>query len=304
MIKPKKLLTGDTVAIIAPASPASQDQIDSVKGNLLKLGLNYKMLPSCTSVHGHFAGSDQLRANDIHEAFLKYDGIICLKGGYGTPRLLPLLDYNLIKNNPKVFVGYSDITGLHMAINKLSNIVTFHGPMASSTFEDDYTLTSLKNAIMHGHAGEFNNPLGETLNVLVDGQAEGTIIGGNLSLIVSTLGSPYEIDTKDKILFIEEVHEATYKVDRMLTSLMLAGKFEDCSGIILGTFSNCEPEVIIGKKTDLDLSTIFSELILPYNKPTISNFRAGHNYPQATIPFGTKVRIESNKIKFLEGGVI
>jgi muramoyltetrapeptide carboxypeptidase len=309
MIKPNKLNIGDKVAVVAPSSPASKSQLASVEINMKQLGLNYEMLPSCYESHGHFSGTDDIRAKDINEAFSndKYKGIICLKGGYGTPRILPLLDYELIKKNPKVFLGYSDITGLHMVLNNKCDLVTFHGPMASSSIKDDYTLNFIKRAIMIDEAiGIYNNENNEKLVSLVDGYCEGELIGGNLSLLVSTLGSPFEIDTKGKILFIEEVSESNYRIDRMLTSLMLAGKFKDCSGVILGSFSNCHPEEVKGKKQDLDLVTIFNEIISPFNKPIVMNFIAGHVYPQPTLPFGTKVILDTNELEvnFIESGVL
>jgi len=171
---------------------------------------------------------------------------------------------------------------------------------------DSYTLASYKQALFGKQAtGRLDNPPGEELGVLVAGKAEGELIGGNLSLLVSTLGSPWEIDVKDKILFIEEVGESAYKVDRMLNSLALAGKFRDSAGVILGTWTNCRAEektTYVGQ--DLSLETIFTEVIMPFNKPAIMNLRAGHNYPAATLPFGAKVRIDTNtpEIVVLEPG--
>ncbi|MBN2794323.1 MAG: LD-carboxypeptidase [Clostridia bacterium] len=295
MIRPKSLKKGDLIAIIAPSSPASQMQLEQVAMNMDKWQYKYEMLPSCTARHGHFAGTDDIRLKDLHEAFSNdaYQGIFCLKGGYGTPRLLSQIDYEMIEKHPKVFLGYSDITALHLALNQKSNLMTYHGPMASSAYEDSFTDDVLLNWIEDRKNAKIENPHGEELEVLHPGSAVGTLIGGNLSLLVSTLGSPYEIDTKGKILFIEEVHEATYRVDRMLTSLALAGKFHDCSGIILGTFSHCEPEVIPDKKADLPLKTIFNEILVPFNKPIISNLRAGHNFPHVTLPMGEKISMNT-----------
>lgn len=301
-MKAKRLKAGDHVAVIAPSSPASKEQISHVKKYMEDLGLKYDLLPSCLSSHGHFAGDTEIRLKDLHDAFLNYDGVICLKGGYGSPRLLPHIDYDLIKNNPKVFLGYSDITGLHMAIYNKTGLRTFHGPMASTAL-DDYSLDSIRKQVFEGYTGEIINPDEEEIMVLNDGHAKGALVGGNLSLLVSTLGSPYEIDTKDKIFFIEEVSEATYRIDRMLTSLMLAGKFDHVKGVILGTFSHCKPEDIKGKKRDLELVDVIKEIILPYNKPTIMNLRAGHNYPQITLPLGSQVEIKGHQVFISEAGV-
>lgn len=310
--KPKALTPGDKVAILAPSTPTDADKLQRAAENFRSLGLEPVIYPTCTKHHGHLAGLDADRARDINEAFANPEirGIVCMKGGAGAYRLLPLLDYDTIRANPKVFIGYSDITALHMAFNKLCRMVTYHGPMLISDLflgekrMDSYTLASYKQALFGKQAtGRLDNPPGEELGVLVAGKAEGELIGGNLSLLVSTLGSPWEIDVKDKILFIEEVGESAYKVDRMLNSLALAGKFRDSAGVILGTWSGCKAEEkgsYAGK--DLPLETIFEEVIKPFGKPTVLNLRAGHNYPAPTLAFGTQVRIDTEvpEVVFLE----
>lgn len=312
--KPKALKPGDRVAIIAPSTPTDEDKLQRAQEGLRGLDLEPVIFPSCQKKHGHLAGRDQERANDIHAAFADSEikGIICMKGGAGAYRLLPLLDYTLIRNNPKVFVGYSDITALHMVLNKLCRLVTYHGPMLVSDFFlgenrlESFTLNSYKQALFGTQAaGRLENPPGEELGVLSEGSAQGELIGGNLSLLVSTLGSPWEIDVRDKILFIEEVGEAAYKVDRMLNALALAGKFKDCSGVILGSWTGCKAEEkgsYDGR--DLDLDSIFQEIIKPHNIPAILNLRAGHNYPAITLPFGVQVSMDTSvpEIVALEPG--
>lgn len=302
MNKPTHLKKGDQVAIIAPSSSAPLDFVENAERAVQKMGLVPVMFPSCFAEHGHLSGTDKLRANDIQTAFSNptIKGIVCLKGGYGTPRLLDLLDYDAIKSTPKVFIGYSDITALHIALNQNSNMITYHGPMASAGWVsnlDHYTKMYLEKALFSNEPlGSIDNPEGSELELLVHGQASGQLIGGNLSLLVSTLGSPYEIDTRGKILFIEDTHEQVYKIDRMLTSLKLAGKFTDCAGIILGTWSDCNPEFKYNKQKDLDLDLVFDEIIVPMDKPTLKNFRMGHNYPQPTLPLGAIIHIDtSNK---------
>lgn len=312
MIKPIPLKIGDKVAIIAPSSATDIKSVEKGEKRIRALGLKPVMFPTCYTNYGHLAAPDQDRARDINNAFgnKTIKGIICLRGGYGTPRLLDLLDYEIISLNPKVFVGFSDITALHIAFNQVCKMVTFHGPMATSNFAkvnskvefDHYSTKSLiKNIFTDEPIGLYYNPPGEELFSLNSGKAEGILTGGNLSLLVSTLGSKYEIDTKDKILFIEEVGEPIYKIDRMFTSLSLAGKFNDCKGIILGTFTNCERE----KKSydgglDLSLEEVIDNTLVKYNKPIIYNFRAGHNFPQPTIALGTNVVInaDSKQIRF------
>lgn len=317
IIKPKPLKIGDKVAIIAPASPTDLSAVKNAEKRIKAMGLDPVMFPTCFTKYGHLSATDEERANDVNNAF--YDdnikGIICLRGGYGTPRILNMLDYDMIKLNPKVFVGFSDITALHLAFNKICRMVTYHGPMAASNYGkvknsrvdfEKYTCESLKNNIFTNKPiGLFKNPENEELNALVGKKAEGELIGGNLTLLAATLGSPYELDSKGKILFIEEVDEPVYKIDRMLTSLVLAGKFDDCEGILLGAWTNCERE----KKSyedgyDLPLEEVFKNTLVKFNKPIITNFRAGHIFPQATMAFGTHVKIDADKkeIVFTESG--
>jgi len=319
IIKPKPLHEGDRVAIIAPSSATDLQSVVNAEIRIKAMGLNPVMYPTCYTRYGHLAATDEERAKDVNDAFSddSIKGIICLRGGYGTPRILDMLDYDMIKLNPKIFVGFSDITALHLAFNQICRMVTYHGPMAAASYgkiEDDhvdfekYTYESLCNNIFTNKAiGLCKNPENEELQTLVGGIAEGELIGGNLSLLVSTLGSPYELDTKGKILFIEDVGEPIYKIDRMLTSLALAGKFNDCEGVILGTWIDCERE----KKGyeggyDLPLEEVFENTLVKFNKPIITNFRAGHNYPQPTMAFGTHVKIDADKkeIIFTESGNI
>lgn len=245
MIKPKALKFGDTIGVVAPASPTLEENVEKAHKKLKDLGFKVKMGKSCYEKYGYLAGTDSLRAEDINHMFRdeEVDGIICLRGGYGTPRILELLDYDLIKKHPKVFIGYSDITALHIAITRFSQLITFHGPMVASDMLGDFNQFSKKslfNFIMEGeYLRNIKNPPGEELKTMNPGIAEGSIIGGNLSLIADTLGTPYEIDLKGKILFIEEVGEEPYQIDRMLTQLRLAGKLKEAEGIILGDFNNC-----------------------------------------------------------------
>ncbi len=297
MIKPKRLKLGDTIGVVAPASPTTEDKVDKVQKKLKEMGFNVVMGKSCYLKYGYLAGKDELRAEDLNYMFSneKIDGIICLRGGYGTIRILDLLDYNLIKANPKVFIGYSDITALHIAINQRASLVTFHGPMAASDLVENvssFTLNSLYNSILQE---EFNGHIENSTEELITingGVAEGQLIGGNLSLIVSTIGTPYEIDTKGKLLFIEEIGEEPYRIDRMLNQLILSNKLQQAEGIILGNFNNCvaeEPDI------SLTLEEVIDNLIRPLNKPTIFNLQAGHCEPNITIPFGVKAKLDAHR---------
>lgn len=297
MIKPKALKKGDTVGLIAPSSPT--DKIENVEKSIKILkeqGFNAAAGESCYQRYGYLSGSDTVRANDMNKMFKdkNIDAVFCLRGGYGTPRILDLLDYEAIKNNPKLFIGYSDITALHVALSNNCNMVTFHGPMTTSDMIDDFDDFSkqcyMKAITSTEPLGFIKNPDGVDIKSLVKGKAKGKIIGGNLALLTAAIGTPYEVDTKGKLFFIEEVEEFTYRVDRMLTQLKLAGKFDDCTGIILGDFKDCIPQT----SDDLTLSQVFNDIIVPTNKPTIYNLKAGHCKEKVTIPFGVDAELDAD----------
>ena len=305
MIKPKPLQKGDSVAIIAPASPSDKNLIDKCITSLNELGLKVVVGESCLSEHGFLSGTDDIRANDINCMFADKNikGIFALRGGYGCARLLNLIDFKLIKKNPKIFVGYSDITALHIAINQKSKLITYHGPMISTELIkglDEYSADYYQKFIFgYEKVEELVNPEEDNLEIINTGIATGQLVGGNLSLICSSLGTKYEINTKNKILFLEEVEEVPYKVDRMLTHLKQSGKLKDANGIILGAFTNC---IAPNNKKSLSLQEVFNEIILPLKKPTISNLACGHCLPTLTLPLGAKVLLDANnkKIKILE----
>lgn len=308
MNKPRALKFGDTIGLIAPSSPTTKENVEKAISELIETGFKVKMGKSPYEVYGYLSGTDEIRANDINEMFAdkEVNGIICLRGGYGTPRILDLIDYKIIEDNPKVFVGYSDITALHIAFTQKSNLVTYHGPMVTSDIIGNFSKfskDSLFKAIMNTEPmGKISNPEGEEIKMLNGGVTEGIIIGGNLSLIVATIGTPYEVDLKGKILFIEEIGEDPYKVDRMMNQLRLSGKLKEAEGIILGDFNNCEN----GKHNEsLTLEQIFNDHIKPTGKPTIYNLKAGHCEPMVTLPFGVRTRLDADKkeLVILEGSV-
>ncbi len=300
MLKPKALKYGDTIGVVAPASPTIEKKANLAKTQLEALGFKVKMGQSCYMNHGYLSGKDELRAKDLNHMFgdTEVDGIMCLRGGYGTIRILSQLDYDKIRCNPKVFIGYSDITTIHTAINQRCGFITFHGPMASSDLADGidvFSKESLLKAVMQPEPmGNIQNPAGIEIQCLVAGTAEGRLIGGNLALIAATMGTPYEIDTKGKILFLEDIGEEPYSVDRMLTQLALAGKLEDAAGIILGDWNDCEPK---NPEESLSLMEVFEEILLPYKKPTVLNFKIGHCTPKITVPVGANAMLDAGQGK-------
>ena len=288
MLIPKLLFPGARVALLAPASAVPEEKLQPALDYVRTLGLEPVVYPSCYFANrdGYFAATDAQRAKDLNDAFAdpSIDGIWCIRGGYGGHRILPLLDAEMIRNHPKWFAGYSDVTALHTFFNQVCGFETYHSTMPSTEPNPDaFTMGWLKKTLFGGLSGELNYPEGESPNTLVGGTAKGVLCGGNLSLLAASLGTPWEIDTKGKILFLEDIGEKTYRVDGMLTQLRNAGKFEDCAGIILGAWTDCPPEY--PEKTLL-LPEIFRQLIVPAGKPTICDVACGHVLPTLALPLG------------------
>lgn len=300
MLKAKKLKFGDTIGLIAPSGAVrTEGAIERAVQETERMGFRVKLGESAGQKYGYLSGTDEVRARDINTMFAddEVDGIICLRGGYGAMRILDRLDYDLIRRHPKVFVGFSDITALHIAFLEKCDLVTFHGPMAAANWSskplDDFSRESLYRSVMRAEAaGELANPpefLKQTVN---PGTAEGLLVGGNLMLIASSLGTPWEINTKDRIIFIEEVGERTYCVDRMLTQMRLAGKFDDCAGVVFGDFADCPIEY---PEFGLTLEEIIRDVVGPCGKPVFTGLRCGHCTPKLTLPFGVNCRIDADK---------
>lgn len=290
MIFPNKLIPGDTIGIIAPCSPVKPERVNQCKAYIESMGYTVIMGESTyLSYHGYLAGPDDIRANDINSMFAnpKIKAIFCLRGGYGGNRIMDLLDYNLIKQNPKIFVGYSDITSFHLAFHSLSNLITFHGPMVSSNMLDDfdeYTVKSFFQTLEMDSTLTFQNPENEPIRVIAHGTASGEIIGGCLSLVSPSIGTFYQPDFRGKILFLEDVTEALPRCDKMIEHLFHSGVMDQINGLILGDFLDCT------NPTDLSytIQDYLKERFSDFNKPVMANIRSGHCIPMATLPFGCR----------------
>lgn len=299
---PKALSPGSTIGIISPAGPSEKEAIDRGVEVLEGMGYKVKLGKYAYDNIGYLASTDANRAEDLNNMFKdkEVDGIICIRGGYGTPRLLHLVDYEAIKANPKVLVGYSDITSLYTAINQKTGLVVFHGPMVRSEIQDSFngpTLEYFNTIIANENMGKIiKNPPEIESKSFVDGQVEGDLVGGNLRVLLSSIGTEYEIDTKGKILFIEDTNESIGSFDRMLNQLKLSGKIDDSLGIILGDFNNMDP------KSVEDVARIYFEGL---DKPVLYNIKSGHSKPMITLPIGVRVQLDSKKgeIKILESAV-
>lgn len=298
----KKLERGAIIGIVAPASYSSIENIISAKNNLENMGFNV-VLGECTYKTWYsFAGSDEERAREINSFFAdpKIDVIMCMRGGYGCNRIIEKIDFDIIRKNPKIFIGYSDITTLHISMNEKADLITFHGPMAVSNFSGSYNIDTFKNFIST-LTGEFDGivkNIDKDLKVIVPGVATGKIVGGNLATLVSTLGTEYDIDYNNKILFIEEIGEKTYKIDRLLNHLKKHKVFEKINGLILGDFKNCDQD----KEDDMNLQEVFNDYFKNLSIPVVCGLQSGHCEPMITLPLGAMCQLDGNtkRIKILE----
>ncbi len=301
MLIPPRFYAGARVALVAPASSVPEEKLPIALEYVRSLSLEPVPFPSCYEKNrdGNLAASDRQRADDINQAFSdpSIDGIWCIRGGYGSHRILPLLDREMICRNPKWLGGYSDVTALLSYLNQECSVESYHVPMPSTEpFPDEFTLDQLKKALFGGLSGPLCNPKDQLLTALAGGKACGILCGGNLSLVAASLGTPWEIDTRGKILFLEDVGEEPYRIDSMLTQLRNAGKFRDCSGIILGAWTGCVPE---NPSKSLTLQQIFLQLLQPSGKPILLGLACGHVLPTLSLPMGRICTIDADSCNIL-----
>ncbi len=302
-ILPPSLVPGSKVAILAPASGVDKSDLKSGVKALTKLGCIIEYGDSIYRRNGYLADTDEARAAEFMEFIQRddIDAIICARGGYGVMRILPLLDFDVIRAHPKIIVGYSDITALVNAIWEHAGVVAFHGPVASSTF-DSFTTEYFKH-VLYGESStsvrdseEFNGVVfsERRLVTLHEGTASGKLIGGNLTLLVSTLGTPFEIDTTDAVLFLEEISEEPYRIDRMLTQLWLAGKLQTCKAIAIGRFKNCEHSSNPSYKYSPSLEEVLTTRIRSLGVPAVYGLPIGHIRSKITVPVGVQATLNAD----------
>lgn len=311
MIFPEPLKKGDNVFLFCPSSPIiPEEDIEKCKKVIIDLGFNPVIGKSLYENYGgYMAGKAEIRVEDLHEAFSRKDikGVFCVKGGYSASQLLDKIDYELIKNNPKVFVGYSDVTNLHIVFNQKCNLGTYHGPMVKSNMINDfndYTKTSFFEAI-EKNVTKYEEPENMPLSILTEGNVSseainGVLTGGNMAIIVTTLGTQYEIDTKDKILFLEDVDEEIGSLNRMLTHLKYAGKFSDCKAVVFGNFVVCK-NTYTKENQHYELLELLKDFFADYDKPVIYGMESGHKKPYMfTLPLGAKcsINLQNKEILF------
>lgn len=314
VIKPKALKKGATVGVIAPGTAVSDPvDINKAKEVLDYFDLKMKLGNSVNKGSGYKTRSVKERLDDLHQMFedKSVDAVFCIRGGYGSIQILDKIDYELIRNNPKIFIGYSDITAMHLAINKMTGLVTFHGPLLLSGF-NSYTVKYFQKVLFDSSKiGTISNPQSNggirnpnRVRVLKQGTASGKLVGGNLSMIAALMGTKYEMDTNGKIFFFEDVGEEPYRIDRMLYQLKIAGKLNQANGIIFGTCEEC------GAKSpnlwDGSLAEIIELVFADVNKPMLANIAIGHGDNQLTVPMGLEAELDTNLGVFniLENAVV
>lgn len=314
LTRPQHLSPGNTLGLIAPASaPPDPRAIDRSIGVLEQLGFKVKLAPNVRQRHGYLAGTDRERASDVMRMFTdrRVHGILCVRGGYGTARLLPLLDYRVIRAHAKVFVGYSDITSLHCAFLTQANLISFHGPMLNSDLNHadlpDFTRQSFLRTLAlplarpEGRGGGSLASIAQgyrrkTIKILRGGVARGQLIGGNLTLLCTTIGTPWQPSFRGRILFLEDLSEPPYRFDRMLTYLLNCGRLQQVAGIAIGINADCEdPKAKRSREYRQSLEDVLKERLLPLKIPVVTGLPFGHIPHNATLPVGAQVILDAER---------
>ena len=303
--KPARLQVGDTIGLIAPASaPPDPKAVDRAAEALERFGFKPKLAKNVRARLGFLAGTDRERAADVMQMFSdkKVNGIICLRGGYGCSRILDRLDYEVIRRNPKILSGYSDITSLHNVLSTKAKLISIHAPMLNGALADpkvpEFTKQSFFRTVTEAKpAGSiFAGYEGKTVSILRRGEAEGILVGGNLSLICASLGTPYAPVFKGKILFFEDISEKPYRLDRMLTQLLNAGIFDQVAGVAIGVNAECDDtsqnETGEYRQSGAD---VVKERLASVRVPIVTGLPFGHVDLNATIPIGVRARLDAKR---------
>ena len=307
MIFSPKLRRGDLVALVSPASPLQPDQpVEEIARAVERLGLRVRIGDSCRgeAPSGYGAATAACRAADINSAFRDpaVGGIWCTRGGSTSASLLERLDYRAIAAHPKAFIGFSDVTSLHLALARRCGMVTFHGPTANRALswgEEDFGWRSLWAALTMGKCLPLENPPGETLLCLRPGRAWGPLVGGNLTLVAASMGTPWQVDARGRILFLEDVGEAVYATERALVQLQHGGIFHQAAGVLLGPFTRWRNDY----QPDYGPLELMADFFADYPKPVVWNVRSAHVSPMVTLPLGAFCRVDGDRgaVAFFRG---
>lgn len=305
LLRARKLKPGDTVGVISPSTPVGDpDLLQKAERTIKYFGWKLKWGRSVGKKAGYFGSAVADRVDDLHAMFRDPEvaAVFAIRGGYGSSQMLDRIDYDLIRRNPKVFVGYSDITAMHLAIHQKTGLVTFHSPVPLSTFTEYSRKSFLKAINEAAPIGVQTNPPetdllrpSHTLRTIRPGKATGRLVGGNLTLISTLMGTPYEIDTRGAILFLEDVGEEPYRIDRMLTQLRLAGKFDQAAGVIFGECVDCGPsDYKPFVSAGFSLGEVVDALLGPLKIPVLFGLTIGHTDDQMTLPMGVQATLDAD----------
>ncbi|NQV29951.1 MAG: LD-carboxypeptidase [Candidatus Marinimicrobia bacterium] len=311
--KPPRLKAGDTIGLVSPAGiTRSRDKLKIIEENLTALDLKLSVDAHAMDRWGYLAGKDEDRAHAINLMYAnpEIDAILTFIGGWGCARLLPLLDYDLIRKHPKIILGFSDITALLLAIYARSGIVTFHGPSGRSIW-NEFSVDYLKRLLFEGELIKYENPrvIGDNLTQIRDriqtitpGRARGRLVGGNLTVLTALMGSPFLPAWNDHLLFLEDTGEGIYRIDRMMTQLKLAGVLDQISGFVFGKCTDCEAD---SGYSSFTLEEVLEDHIKPLGIPAYRGAMIGHISDKFTVPLGVEAEIDADRgtITLLERAV-
>lgn len=313
LIRPKRLKKGDTIGLIAPGYAIKPEILEEAINTLHALGFKTYHTDRIVGNHGYFSNTDEERARDLNEMFAnsKVDGILCARGGYGCTRIMTKIDYDNILKNPKALIGFSDVTALLNGIYKETGLVTFHGPVGS-TLNDPYSIEQLENVVMRPQkkytltnvdldAEKKSDPIYERYTI-TPGTAQGKLVGGSLTLINALIGTPHEIDFTDAIVCIEDVEEAPYRIDRMLTQLIEGRTFKKAAGIVFGVCAGCNEST---NPQSFSLKEVILDRIRPLGIPAVHGMSFGHVENNFTFPIGIRARLDAGpmRLELLEKAV-
>lgn len=291
---PEKLKAGAVIGLVSPSSPVSEERQEACCKVMRSMGFRVKKADNISaSKGGYMAGEEKVRGEWINRMFAdpEVEAIFCIRGGDGANRIIPYIDLDVVRKNPKIFQGYSDITSLHLLFNQKCDLVTFHGPMISSNVVDqfdDETKKGFFESLTADEAYTYCPPEGFPIGAAREGCAEGEITGGNLTVLCASVGTPYEIETRGKILFIEEIGEHIGNLDRHVYQLKNAGLLDEVKGIILGQFARCEVD-----EEGFDMTRVVMDAIGDMDIPVMYNVQSGHGFPMITLPMGAVCRMDT-----------
>lgn len=302
-LKPRALRPGDRIGVVAPSGPVRADRFEAGLAALSQLGFEVVIGLSVRLQRGYMAGPDEARLADLVHAWRDeaIAAIVCARGGYGVTRILPRFDFGLARRTPKLLVGFSDITALHLGLWRQAGLVSVHGPMVEADPQDPGTanFAALRAVLTSDRPlGEVRQPAGAPpLQTIVAGRTSGTLLGGNLTLVCGSLGTPWEVETDGAILLLEEVDEQPYAVDRMLHQLLAAGKLQRCAGFVFGESVGCEAGR--GGGPSLTLREVLDDVFIPLGKPAIYGLAAGHGRHRLALPLGVRASLDATACRLV-----